>query len=754
MKHRSGDRAVHYLSLRALFLPKGLAFLLPKEERCAARLFYAHRRYQAMMFSAEADRAAILDTFGSDDPAVVAPEIAPIEKAVNEAASRVRATWVTYILFWTYLVIATGSVTHLQMFLDEGVKLPVLDVDLPLTGFFVVAPTLFVVMHAYLLVQLWEMRERADGWQRLARHLMRSDGAYHQMRRMLDPYVVLQAITLPAQSQKDRRYRNILSAIVWLTLVAAPISLLVFMQIRFLPYQSEQITWTHRGLIAADLIVLAMLWAGRRSGMRPGWSGRKIAARASGLALVGLSVFCLVFPGEWADRAGPRWALRQALVGDWDKTLLRHVRHKFRLVFRDPADWRELGLLSNRIILTVDDSFVDREDLWKLEQRGHEEPKANARLEPVRSFRNRIFRSAHLKEIDLRRVTFEAAQLQGASLNGAQLQGASLNGAQLQGASLDGAQLQGASLNGARLQGASLDGAQLQGASLDGAQLQGASLNVAQLQGASLYRAQLQGASLDSAQLQGASLYRAQLQGASLNSAQLQGASLNSAQLQGASLRFAELQGASLRFAELQGASLFSANIWRTIPPQDKLVLYRLDESRVAPVTLSGFFNEISTLDGPTVARLIEQWTADIPKKSKADAQERLATLAPDAHAPQYDIDIIAFWTAAEANGPSESAWAKMNAEAIMEVACRTDGAGYSGAPHAANGIATNGAFVSLVNGDGKLARSVALALLGRDPGKPCPGAERISGVANAVLESLLSNADAKIAEAKADPSK
>ncbi|WP_167591603.1 pentapeptide repeat-containing protein [Jiella endophytica] len=752
MKHRSRDWDVRPISLRALLLPKGLSFLLPKEEHCVADLFDAHRRARERERTGEIDRAAIVGAFGTDDPEAISPQVPTVEKAVNEAASRVRATWLTYILFWTYLVISTGSVTHLQMFLDEGVKLPVLDVDLPLTGFFFVAPTLFVVMHAYLLVQLWELRERADGWRHLTRHLMRSDGGYHQMRQMLDPYVVLQAITLPAQSRKDRRYRNILAAIVWLTLVAAPVSLLVFMQIRFLPYQSEPITWAHRGLLAVDLTLLLMLWAGGRSGKRSGRPGGKIAAWGSSLALVGLSVFCLVFPGEWADRTGPRWAVRQALVGDWDQTTFRHgAEEPGRL--DDPLKWWQAGLFSNRIMLTVDDRVVDRDELWKLEHRENGKPREGVALEPVRSFRNRIFRSSHLAQIDMRRVSFEAAQLQGASLFGARLQGASLIGAQLQGASLLGAQLQGTSLDGAQLQGASLFGVRLQGASLIGAQLQGASLLGAQLQGTSLLGAQLQGASLFGVRLQGASLDGAQLQGASLDGARLQGTSLDRAQLQGTSLDGAQLQGTSLDGAQLQGASLANAYLWRTVPLEERGVAFRLAKSAVAPVTLSDSFSEETVvLDGPAVTKLIGQWTAGIPDgERKVDAQKRLSILSPNALTPDRDERIVAYWTAAEANAPSDFAWAAMNAEAIIAAACRANGpTNYFGAPHAANGIATNGVLDGLLSIDAKRARSAALVLLGRDLGKPCPGAEGISDKAKARLEDILAHADATLSKSTA----
>ena len=81
-------------------------------------------------------------------------DVAALEKSVNDSAVRVSTIWVSYLIFGLYLVIAAGNVTHRQLFLEEPIKLPVLNIDLPLVGFFFLAPILFVVFHVYVLVQV------------------------------------------------------------------------------------------------------------------------------------------------------------------------------------------------------------------------------------------------------------------------------------------------------------------------------------------------------------------------------------------------------------------------------------------------------------------------------------------------------------------------------------------------------------------------------------------------------------------------
>ena len=76
-------------------------------------------------------------------------DIGKLQRALNDAASKASVLWTTFITFELYLMIAFGSVKHRDLFLETRVKLPLLNVDLPLIGFFVVAPTVLVILGAY-----------------------------------------------------------------------------------------------------------------------------------------------------------------------------------------------------------------------------------------------------------------------------------------------------------------------------------------------------------------------------------------------------------------------------------------------------------------------------------------------------------------------------------------------------------------------------------------------------------------------------
>src|SRR5262249_1834504 len=91
-------------------------------------------------------------------------DVSSLERAVNDASSRASVLWLSFVTFALYLGIAAGSVTHRMLFLETPVKLPVLNVELALVSFFVVAPVLFLIFHFYLFVQLRILAQKIDAY--------------------------------------------------------------------------------------------------------------------------------------------------------------------------------------------------------------------------------------------------------------------------------------------------------------------------------------------------------------------------------------------------------------------------------------------------------------------------------------------------------------------------------------------------------------------------------------------------------------
>src|SRR5713101_6289269 len=79
-----------------------------------------------------------------------AGDLSALQTAVNDASSRAAALWLSFLTFMAYLTMTMGAVTHEALLKQNAIKLPVLNVDLPLVAFFWIAPIFFLLFHFYL----------------------------------------------------------------------------------------------------------------------------------------------------------------------------------------------------------------------------------------------------------------------------------------------------------------------------------------------------------------------------------------------------------------------------------------------------------------------------------------------------------------------------------------------------------------------------------------------------------------------------
>jgi uncharacterized protein YjbI with pentapeptide repeats len=444
--------------------------------------------------------------------------------SVAEAASVTTGLWLSYLFVLVYIAIAAGAVTHKDLFLENPVKLPfVSDVPLPLAAFFILAPIVFIVSHTYTLVHFVMLAAKVGIYNKeLNKQLGHAEETKEYLRWQLPSSIFVQILAGPAFLRAGM-LGFLSNRIAWISLVIGPIFLLLLIQVQFLPFHSEGITWLHRGFIAIDVILLWALWPAVVDGgsaMKQPHRWRQKWLVLGGCTAIGLSLTAATFPGERMEE----WIGRRPTIPPFIAALLVQKNDTVPLKSEDQPAWTSVhdllfngqydprrqnrtSLFSNTLVLPgfnalvaakIDDSKLGLFEYSFTRKDGH--------------FEGAIFEGA-----DLRKINLENAHLQGASLLQAKLQGAQFYNANLNGAKLNQAKLQGASLDSAQLEGVELSGAVLQGAWALNADLKGASLKDAQLQGTGLNGAQLQGAELDGAQLKGASLDGAFLWRAGLN---------------------------------------------------------------------------------------------------------------------------------------------------------------------------------------------------------------------------------------------
>jgi uncharacterized protein YjbI with pentapeptide repeats len=491
-------------------------------------------------------------------------------EAVNRSSDSANAAWLIYIGLMSYLLITVAGITHKDLLLNADIPLPILQIKIDLTRFFLFAPILLLLIHIGVIGQLVLLARKALEFASAVRMLEVTDQRTHPLRLELDNFFFVQALAGPERSPI---VGFLLNAMSWLTLVVLPVALLAYVQVAFLPYHDPAITWVHRLALLGDIAFMTLvgvfLLHSETSFLRAFlhtsvYHPLGVLVTAGLLAAVAAgSLFVATIPGERVDRYGPLFG-RTAGSGAQNGML---------------GAAPLLGLVRRNLTVVDADLVIDKDVTAG---------------EPTLSLRGRDLRFARLDRTDLHQADLTGANLDGASLVGADLRNvwmgcadlgemlltdsrraagcASARGANLSKSRLNEARMAGADLTGARLDEARLDGAQLaqatlSGASLTSARLDRASLSGADLSGANFLLASLQGADLSGAKLQMADFGSASMQAANLSLASLEGATLRDAEMEGATLAMARLIGADLAGARMQGSDLTRTIVWRTTPP-------------------------------------------------------------------------------------------------------------------------------------------------------------------------------------------
>jgi hypothetical protein len=179
-----------------------------------------------------------------------------LTEAASDTSGHVRNVYITFLLLCTYIAVIIGSTTHEQLFLVDPVTLPILNVGLPIVGFYIFIPWLLVIFHFNLLLQFYflsRVLRRADE----AIDRIKEQNSQDEVRDTLFPFHFSHLL---AGRQHGKGLRFLLTIIVWITVMLVPLLLLVWAQVQFLPYHDEIITWVQRVALMTDFAILWILW--------------------------------------------------------------------------------------------------------------------------------------------------------------------------------------------------------------------------------------------------------------------------------------------------------------------------------------------------------------------------------------------------------------------------------------------------------------------------------------------------------------
>lgn len=416
----------------------------------------------------------------------------------EETTKEARNVFILYISLLAYAALALANVKDKDFFVGAGVKLPVVDVQVGASAFFLVTPYLILFVTVYLHLYL--------GYVRRFRRILVKDESGLSTSDALFPWI---------GTLSDHRgpFGSLVHALyVLLVWCAAPFVLgLYWLHVLFL-----RATWN-------DLFTLHLP-----------------PHRLVGLPFVVTLALLLAWSG-FRHRIDQRFQIARNILSDSRRALIRSISSAFLAGFAAIAvlavpHWHTKWCDEwNRDVLCIAD----------LEQAQLSTPVSGGLPYSV---------GVQLKGAHLRRANLHGAYLERADLSHADLTAANLMGAWLKAAKFDNANLQRAILAQAQLQDSSLTSTNLEGARMMGAQLQGAYLSEARFQRAFMGAVGIQHAILFNVQMQGAAMFASDLRDAHLTGVNLQGTSLAYANLQGSTMDKVQFEGADLSHAKLQGA--------------------------------------------------------------------------------------------------------------------------------------------------------------------------------------------------------
>ena len=532
--------------------------------------------------------------------------------AINISGGLVTPAFITWTLFATFAAITAASTTDLQLLMDGPISVPLLpNVQLPHSFYYAVASWFLVALHLHLLIHLDHIANKL-------RRLRKTEPQSSARRAAEIAGIPLIQWAVHQRSGTASSWSNrVQVAVVWISLVAAPMSIQLLHQAAFLPFQSTAITWTQRVALLVHACAILYYWHRLTTSDTHGTPRQRgVRAALTGLqrtvphivfvwipinVAVLLSLVVLTIPDEgWEDALEKVSLSRQngdsvfrslKLSSDasnqslhnqdngkapWDCRLLAAPSQYLKLDLAIPRGLKTscltAALLHSKGIFhrTLDVlPAINSQPIPPSTLSDH--PKRQLTLKPLQAF-GRSLRYASLpafdlSDADLRMTSLVSSNLEAARMTRAQLQGANLNNVVLRNADLSGSILYGADLSEADLSQSDLRSARISRGTMFSndypaeARFDGTKREAPTMKNAILAGANLKGQNLSYTKCIDCVFIGADLTGLVAINADLRGALLMNAKLDGSVLISARLDGSSLHSASLVGANLDNVNL-------------------------------------------------------------------------------------------------------------------------------------------------------------------------------------------------
>ena len=299
---------------------------------------------------------------GQDDKIATGPR--KLLDTANSASAAARNAWLGFLFIMAYLAVTLAGVSHKDLVLNTATKLPFVNVEIPLIGFFSFAPIVLLLAHFGLLVQHQMLYDKLVSLRETLPEAY--DPEKSDLRDEIHSYFFSQSVVgKPASFIMATAYRFMTVT----TFILFPFLLLFYFQTQFLPYHAAGTTWLHRIVLLLDVAVLVTVGGFLALVRRKAdwsdplpevpWFDRFLTRVWDGIA----PTLLILHVAWWEVTRGVFWSLPARARRILDQAVER-TRWWLRLVFGEfpaTASLMSLVVLMAIFVATVPDAWIDRQ---------------------------------------------------------------------------------------------------------------------------------------------------------------------------------------------------------------------------------------------------------------------------------------------------------------------------------------------------------------------------------------------------------
>ena len=172
-----------------------------------------------------------------------------MKSALDESSSVNRRFLVSFLLFEVYMLVIVGSTSDMQLLIpDSQVRLPLANFDIPLFGFYIMAPIFMIAIHFNFLFNILQHNQKLFSWNEKVNSA--------EKKVLLQPFLFNFLIRFSPGQINYYLLRTILYGIIYFF----PLGLLVLTQLKFSKYHSFPMTFWHFLSVLIDVLLLLIYW--------------------------------------------------------------------------------------------------------------------------------------------------------------------------------------------------------------------------------------------------------------------------------------------------------------------------------------------------------------------------------------------------------------------------------------------------------------------------------------------------------------